>query len=262
MKSLGWSVLCLGLIASQTHAAEFLISERNASSFHLWDTDTQTSTLFHTERGNDADVNFNEGLTQGWLVDHYDDQINAFTPGSGSGVDVTYNTPYAYPKHVTVFDGSVFVMSRNDGDIIRYDTDDNILDTYDGSPQGQGMATDGTLLYASYWDGTSSFIAFDNTLTPVNTFTNPTGLGNNVNIVDFVYDAGSGTFYGLATNFEQGTVTSSNTIVEFTLGGSVLNTYTLAFQADGIGQYNIPEPGAAAILATSAVAWLRRPSAR
>jgi hypothetical protein len=237
------SAVIPGLLLAVTlpvSAAEFLVSEWNQSTLHVWDPDAATETPYHTIRTNDADINVPEGSTYGWYVDHFSDQLGRFVPGSGSGSDAVWGVPYAYPKHVTVFGGAVFVMDRNSAIIRKYDLDGNEVDSLDlNFAQGQGMATDGNVLFASFWDGANSvFMSFDSDLNPLANFANPTGMpAGDTNIVDFAYDPATATFYGLSTDFEGGTNTQTSDVVQFTMGGSVTDTFTLTFPADGIGQY-------------------------
>jgi hypothetical protein len=126
---------------------------------------------------------------------------------------------------------------------------------------GQGIATDGQSLFASLWTGTTSYFQqFDGALNPQGIINNPTGMGSLTNIVDFAYDGSTGTFFGLATDYEFGTDTESNTVLQFNMGGAVVASYTLPFLADGIGAYNpIPEPHAAILLAAGGLALSFRP---
>jgi hypothetical protein len=235
-----FTALIITLSALPAWAVEFLVNERNASTIYTWDPDTTTETVYHTVEANDADINFPEGSTEGWFVEHFNDDFGSFTPGSGSGSDATYDTDYAYPKHVTVFNNALFIMHRNNATIYKYDFDGNLITSLTtGNNTGQGMATDGNLLYASFWNGSNSYFeTFDEDLNPVGDYTNPTGMPvGDVNIVDFAYDPADATFYGLSTDDEGGTGTESSTVVQFTMGGSVSRTLTLSFSSDGIGQY-------------------------
>jgi hypothetical protein len=147
--------------------------------------------------------------------------------------------PVNYPKHLTLFDDHVYVSDRNVGRVLKYDYTGNLVDSVDTGYTfgGQGMATDGVHLYVSSWTGTeSTFEKYDADLNLVDTFANPTGVGALVNIFDFAYDALSGDFVGLAADFEFGTQTRSDTVLEFDMGGSVVDQYLLDFEADGIGQ--------------------------
>ena len=255
---------CVVLAASTAPAADFLVNQRNASTVWEWDSGSGNAAVFHSTQANDADLNPAEGSTYGWIAEHYSDYFGRFVPGSGSGLDARYNlgeggrTHYAYPKHITVYNADVIVMSRNDATIWRYDTDGNQIAGYpSGHSTGQGMATDGTDLYVSFWGGSSSsFERYDSNFVMQETFANPTGMGTLTNIVDFAYDPGTGHFFGLATDYEQGTMTETDVVLEFTMGGSVVSEYTLPFMADGIGQ--IPEPATLALLALGALAALRR----
>lgn len=245
------------VIVSWTTAANatFLLTERNASQIHTWS--PVSTALYHTQRSNDIDINFAEGSSMGWIAEHFTDHFGSFVPGSNTGLANQYNlgaggrTSYAYPKHISVFNNEVLVTSRNDGRIYRYDQSGNQLGSFaSGFSTGQGMATDGTNLYFSGWNGANSvFNVYDLSFNLINQLVNPVGLGFN-NIFDFAYDAATGDFFGLATNGEGGTGTQSNTVVQFQMGGGVVNTYGLSLFADGIGQFNtsqVPEPGTIAL---------------
>ena len=143
-----------------------------------------------------------------------------FTPGSGSGISSTTYTPYAYPKHVAMFNGELIVMSRNDSTIHRYDPVSLAhLGSFSvGSGSGQGVATDGELLYASLWTGSSVTIkVFDGAYSPVTSYAKPSGMSEN-NLIDMAYEQHTGTWFGIVTNGEHGTSTSSSTVIEFTMG--------------------------------------------
>ncbi len=161
--------------------------------------------------------------------------------GSPSGFNTQYLTPFAYPKHVTVFENRVIVMSRNDGTLKAYDFNGmQLASVVTGVTVGQGMATDGTSLFVSVWNGTvSSFRRYDANLALQQTIPNPTGLAEN-NVVDIVYSAANGHFYGLVTTGEAGTQTNSTKLVEFVMGGAVVNSFTLPFAMDAIGQNACP----------------------
>jgi hypothetical protein len=215
----------------------FLISERGMNRQHVWEPATNALTLFHQTAANDIDCNADEGSALVWFVEHFNDQMGTYIHGSGTGVNSQLMVPYAYPKHVTVLGGSVIVMSRNDATLKRYDFNGNeIASVPTGGTVGQGMATDGTDLFVSLWDGAvSSFRRYDANLALLATIANPTGLVE-PNLVDIAYDAQSGHFFGLAATFEQGTLTETNKIVEFVMGGAVVQEYTLGILMDGIGQ--------------------------
>lgn len=241
----------------------FLVTERNALTIWEWDAGGSAS-VFHSTRANDVDLNPAEGSSFGWIAQHNNDYFARFVPGSGSGLDTQYNlgqggrTQYAYPKHITVFDSKIVVMSRNDATIYRYDENGNQLaSTATGNRTGQGMATDGTDFFASFWNGSNSFFErYDASFTLQGTINLPTGMGQLTNIVDFAYDAASGHYFGLATDFEQGTLTETNTVLEFEMGGAVVGQFTLPFMADGIGQ--IPEPSTLALLTIGGLTLIRR----
>lgn len=216
---------------------QFLVNERNASTVWLWKPG-ETPTTYHSTTANDADCNTSEGSSFGWVVEHFDDKFGRFVPGSGTGLDAEYSFPAAFPKHVTVFNGEIVIMHRNDATIYRYNEGGTLIGTVPtGNGTGQGLATDGTNLYASFWNGTSSyFVRYDASFASQETIANPTGMGSNTNLFDFAYDRASGRFYGLATDSEGGTGTNSSTVVEFEMGGAVIATHTLPVSADGIGQ--------------------------
>lgn len=214
----------------------FLVNERNASTIWTWDP-VGGATSYHSVTCNDADLP--DGSTYGWIAEHFGDSIARFVPGSGSGVDQSYSVPYAYPKHITFFLGEVVVMSRNDATLQRYDENGASQGSIaTGNGTGQGLATNGTDLYASFWNGANSFFErYDPSYVLQETIANPTGMGALTNIVDFVYEPSNGHFYGLATSGEGGTGTETTTVVEFVMGGAVVATHTLPFLADGIGQF-------------------------
>ncbi len=230
-----------GVASGQT----FLVNERNASTIWTWDTSGATS-VFHNEQANDADFNPQQGSTHAWLAEHFNDYFARFDAGSGSGLDAQYvlgqggRTHYHYPKHIAVYNNEIIVMSRNDGTVYRYTIDGTQLASFaTGALTGQGIATDGTDLYVSIWDSgrvQSFFLRYDSSFNQIGGFiNNPTGMGARNNLYDFAYDPASGNFFGLATTGEGGTGTRSDTVLEFSMGGSVLNTYTLPFEADGMG---------------------------
>lgn len=254
------------MIATGTsHAAMLLVNERDASTISQWDTIQGTFSVFHNTMANDADLNPAEGSTYGWIAEHYDDYFARFVPGSGSGLQQQYElgqdgrTHYHYPKHITAFNGEVVVMSRNDATIWWYDTNGTQLGNKPtGNGTGQGIATNGIDLFVSFWNGSNSFFErYDSDFVLQQTISNPSGMGNLTNIVDFAYDPASDHFFGLATDHEQGTGTQTNTVLEFTMGGSVVDQYTLPFMADGIGQ--VPEPGTVLLLGLGGLALIRRP---
>ena len=218
-----------------------LVNERNASKQHIWDFKTNTLTLFHSVLANDADCNASQGSPLVWFVEHGGDKIGNYNYGSASGFNVQYGTPYPYPKHVTVFGNSIIVMSRNDGTLKRYNASGvETQSVATGITTGQGMATDGTSLFVSVWNGAASVIQrYNATLVLQQTFANPTGLAEN-NVVDLVYDANTTHFLGLVTTGEGGTTTTSSKIVEFVMGGAVVQSFTLPISMDGIGMNACP----------------------
>jgi hypothetical protein len=230
----------------------FLVTERNASTIWEWNPASGSTSVFHTEKANDADFNQSQGSPHGWLAEHFADYFARFDVGSGSGLNTQYTlgqggrTHYNYPKHIAVYDNSVMVMSRNNGTIWRYSVDGvEMGSTSTGFATGQGLATDGTDLYVSVWDGTASqFLQYDAAMNLIGgPIPNPTGLGNNNNVFDFAYDAASGHWFGLVTIGEGGTGTQSDQVVEFTMGGSVVARYQLPFFADGFGLADVPVLG-------------------
>ena len=64
--------------------------------------------------------------------------------------------------------------------MLKYDFNGNLVQQIGtGNSRGQGMATDGTRLYLSAWNGSSSiFEVYDANLNQVGSFANPTGMGN------------------------------------------------------------------------------------
>lgn len=222
-------------------ANRFLLSERNASTIWEWDPMAGSILVYHQVQANDADCNSAEGSPGGWVVEHFGDSLSRFVPGSGMGTDLNVGVTYAYPKHVTVFDGQVVVMSRNDATLVRYEPAAGMVlgSVPSGNGVGQGMATDGVSLWASFWNGggnESFFVRYDAAFVPQETIPSPAGIGVNVNVFDIAYHPPTGHFFGLATGGEQGTGTESSTVYEFQMGGAVVDTHAIPFLADGIGQ--------------------------
>jgi hypothetical protein len=56
--------------------------------------------------------------------------------------------------------------------------------------------------------------------------------------VDMVFDTATGSWFGLDESGEGGTGTTTNTIVRFDMGGSVLESFTLPQSMDGIGTWS------------------------
>ena len=225
--------------AAAASAQTFLVTERNASTIWTWDADGATA-VFHAEQCNDADWNPAQGSDFGWLAEHFNDYFAPFNVGDGNGVNDMFDTPYAYPKHIAVYNGEIIVMSRNDGTVHRYDENGVELANFaTGFGTGQGIATDGDDLFVSVWDGGQSrFLHYDADFNQVGgVIDNPDGVGALINIYDFAYDAAGGNFFGLAADFEQGTLTETDTVYEFSMGGEVVETYTLPFLADGFGTH-------------------------
>jgi hypothetical protein len=251
------------VLATTAAAAEFLVNRRNAQEIYRW-TPGNAPALYHTTKANDADINPSEGSTYGWIAEHNTDMFGRFIPGSGSGLDQQYvlgqggRTHYHYPKHITVYNNEIVVMSRNDGTLWRYDGNGNQkASKATGITIGQGMATNGTDLFVSVWPtGQSQIQRYDAGFNLVQTYPNPTGMGSLTNLFDIAYDTGTGRFFGLASNFENGTLTESNIVLEFTMGGAVVQQYTLPFLVDGIGQ--IPEPATLSVLAIGGLLLRRR----
>ncbi|MEZ4383609.1 MAG: DUF4215 domain-containing protein [Nannocystaceae bacterium] len=242
------AALCVGglLTPPTADAAEALLSRRNLSQVHTWDSaDPGASVLLHATKCNDADINLTQGSDRGWIAEHNADYFGRFVIGSNTGLEAQYNlgqnglTHYNYPKHITVYNGEIVVMGRNTGTLWRYSVDGAELGSVKTAQTlGQGMATDGVDLYVSLWTGSASqFVRYDANFVAQETFNNPSGMGGNNNLFDIIYDAGSGRFFGLATSGEGGTGTQSTTVLEFEMGGAVAATYTIPFAADGIGAY-------------------------
>lgn len=218
-----------------------LISEWSSSNIHAWDPLTDSLSLYHSSLSNDADCNQDQGRVEGWIVEHFDDHVLSFVPGAGTGESIVVNTAYAYPKHVAVVDGDVLVMSRNDGIIKRYDGTGLEIDSVStGYSTGQGIATDGSSVFVSVWDGADSrILEFDLDLSYLGEISKPTGmtLGN---LVDLAYDARTGRWYGLDASGEGGTGTNTTRIIEFDMGGSVLSTWDMPVAMDGLGVLACP----------------------
>ena len=214
----------------------FLVNEIDQSNQRIWKAGANNvGRQIHQIRANDVDCYAAQGSSKYWFVDHYDDHFGRF--GQSPGIEREFGTPYAYPKHVTVFSNHVFVMGRNDATIYKYDFNGNLVTrTSTSNRSGQGMATDGQELFVSFWDGGQShFEVYDASLNRKRRVSNPSGLSRD-NVFDIVYDPVRDHFFGLATNGEGGTNTSSKRIVEFTMGGSVIRTHDLSIQMDGMGQ--------------------------
>jgi MYXO-CTERM domain-containing protein len=228
------------LLPARADAVTVLLSQHNQSKVHTWDSaNPGAAALLHSVQCNDADINLPEGSPHGWIAEHFTDHFGRFVIGSGMGLDAQYNVPYAYPKHITVYNGDVVVMSRNDGTLFRYSPAGAAIGSVKTAQNtGQGMATDGDSLFVSLWTGSAStFVRYDAAFTVQQMFGNPTGMGAFNNIVDFVHDKASGHFFGLATTGEGGTGTESTTVLEFEMGGAVVKSYALPFACDGIGSY-------------------------
>lgn len=233
---------CGGSDDESPQATTFIVNERNAGLQHVWNPAANTLSPLHAITANDVDCNASEGSAAAWWVEHINDHFGTFVHGSATGTSLDVSVAYAYPKHVAVFDGSVLVMSRNDATIKRYNLAGQELQSVaTGNGVGQGLATDGTTVYASFWDGASSFfVRYDSTLTAMGpSIPNPTGMTGN-NVFDFAFDPATGRFFGLATTGESGTLTQTTTVIEFVMGGAVVASRTLAIAADGIGQNRCP----------------------
>lgn len=219
----------------------YLLTERGQATIHAWDKATGAFSVDHSVASNDVDCRADEGLADTYSVDHFDDMLESYVPGSGSGSTGILTTPYAYPKHVAVDDGTILVVSRNDSTLYRYDAAGTVLDSAPiGGSVGQGVATDGSSIWVSRWTGSiSEFVEFDAAFTQLGVVANPLGLPGN-NLVDFAYDPDTGSFYGLVTTGEGGTLTESTELVEFDMGGNVTRSIGLPFAADGIGRDECP----------------------
>ncbi len=226
---------------TDTMQTGLLLSEWNASTVHAWDPLTGIDTIYQSSRSNDADCNVDEGRTDGWLVEHYDDHVLTFTPGAGSGDTVVVNTPYAYPKHVAVVGGNVLVTSRNDAILYLYSGAGAVLDTVStGYAEGQGVATDGSFIYHSVWDGSAAhLLRYDLALNYLGEIALPTGMTYG-NLVDLAYDRRTGLWYGMDALGEGGTGTNTTVVIEFEMGGAVTSTTTLYYNIDGLGVLACP----------------------
>lgn len=246
-----------GVAASGTaHADQFLFTEKGASKVWLMNpASAAASKAIHTIRSNDADYNPGEGSQWLWTADALNDSFYRITASSGSGYNQRYElgtggrTDYSYPKHIAVYNGEIFVMSRNDGTVFRYDQNGNQLGSFEtGCDTGQGIATDGKDLFISVWDGSKSlFQRYNSSLILQDTYANPKGLDKKLynNIFDFAFDTATGHWMGLVTKGENGASTYSQNVLEFTMGDKVYNTYTIGFKADGMG---VPAPASLATL--------------
>ena len=229
---------CSGTDASCFRA---LLSEWETDNLYLWDPVTGALDLFHVALSNDADCNEAEGSTQGWLAEHFNDQLLSFAPGTGSGTTLLTGTSYSYPKHLAMWAGQLIVMSRNDSILYRYDpiSGEEVGSTNVEGISGQGVATDGAHLFVSVWDGTTTTIlTLDSSFEEVARHGPPTGMFHN-NLVDFAY-AGDGLWYGMDVSGEGGTPTRTQTLIAFEMGGAVLDTVLLPIEIDGIGTFNCP----------------------
>jgi hypothetical protein len=212
----------------------FLISEWNASTVHEYEPTTGSITVVHTTRLNDVDCNAAEGSDLAWYAEHYDDTVGTFVLGDGVGEVPRVDTPYAYPKHVAVFAGEVIVVSRNDCLVKRYALDGAYLGDFSaGCSVGQGAATDGSHLFVSTWSP-PGINEYDAGYRLVASHPFPSGMAGD-NLVDLVYDARAGTWWGMDESGEGGTGTNTDVLVEFTMGGSVVRSVVMPVAIDGIG---------------------------
>ena len=248
--------LVVALAPAEALAVKALLSRWNQSQIHVWDSDNPGATmLLHTNQCNDADHNLGEGSIHGWFANHNSDYFARFIVGSNMGFESQYilgqggRTHYDYPKHITVHNNEVVVMSRNNGTLWRYSNAGvQIGSVKTAQNTGQGMASDGTDLYVSLWTGAAStFVRYDPAFVVKQTYNNPTGLGNFNNVVDLIHDSATGRFFGIATTGEGGTGTNSTTVVEFDMGGAVVKSYALPFAVDGIGAYKVAACGNAKV---------------
>jgi cysteine-rich repeat protein len=240
--------LLIALVPARAGAVKALLSRHEQSQVHVWDSaDPNVTVLLHATKCNDADYNLGEGSTHGWIAEHDADYFARFVVGNAVGLDAQYTlgqggrTHYDYPKHVTVYEGEIIVMSRNDGTLWRYMTTGTEIGSVEtGQTIGQGMATDGADLYVSLWNGQASeFARYDAAFAVKQTYANPSGLVGFNNIVDLVHDPVTGRFFGIVISGESGTISGSTTVVEFEMGGAVIATYPLPFAVDGIGALNL-----------------------
>jgi hypothetical protein len=213
-----------------------LINVRNASEQRTFNPTTGGTELYHSAQANDVDCNAAEGSSEGWLAEHYADHIARFTPGSGSGSTDVVSTSYAYPKHLAVYNGEIVVASRNDGQIHRYSFSGSHLGSFStGYTNTQGVATDGSSIFVSVWNGGSAYFQeYSSSFTLLGTHSMPSGLSGN-NVFDMVYDQTIGQWYGLDRSGEPSTGTGTGRIVRFEMDGSVLASYSLSYDIDGIG---------------------------
>jgi hypothetical protein len=180
-------------------------------------------------------TNAAEGNGEGWHVDHHDDGLNTYVPGAGSGEVVVAPAGFAYPKHVASFNGEVLVTNRNDCRVHRYDFAGTPLGSFSaGCTSGQGLATDGASLFVGVWSGTSSIQEYDAAFGLITTHGLPSGMAGD-NLVDFAFHPTTGTWFGMDAVGEGGTGTRTSTLIEFTMGGSVLSSTPMGYEFDGVG---------------------------
>ncbi len=220
----------------------FLLTEWNNDAVYQWTPHNGNVSHYHSQRANDVDYNPAEGSEHAWLADHIavdgSDSFMSFVPGSAVGYDALY--PWGADitlKHVVVYNGEILVTHRNIGNIRRYTIEGVEIDTITtGYTNVQGMAVANGDLYVTVYDGTSSFLRYDESFTVQETIPMPTGMvGANPQIWDFAYAPGLERFFGLAYDGNATTSTRTPTITEFVMGGEVVNTHTIPFDADGIG---------------------------
>jgi hypothetical protein len=218
-------------------AGIFMLSARNLSQLHTWNPGAGTSSLLHSIQTNDGDCNPAEGSASGWWTNHYNDRFGSFTPGTTTGSTSSFSTAYAYPKHVAMYNNELIVMSRNDRTVHRYTTAGVEVGSFLApDTTGQGVATDGTDLFVSTWNGSACRIhRYDSSFTLQESFAVPTGIMAGNNVFDLAWDATTNTWVGLVSTGEGGTGTQATVAVRFTMGGAVIETITLPVTADGIG---------------------------
>lgn len=216
------------------YATSFLLNIHDTSRTVSWlPWRSHMTRNVRTFPANDVDCNGGEGSTQYWWAERHDFHFGSYT----SGMDTAdHNTPYA-PRHIVVFNNEVLVMDRDTHTVHRYNFDGTTAGTFVVPGMlGQGMATNGTDLYISVWNGSaSSILQYSPTFALLSTHPNPSGLTGN-NIFDLVWDPREENWLGLATTGASDNTTETDRIHRFEMRGSVLASYYPPGDFDGIGR--------------------------